>query len=355
LKTALVAQLGQTTPEEARERLHRFGGQVRQAIESMGKVAAAPNHAGLVLGIDGGGSGTVAILARIKDQGWTAIGRGESGPSNLHATGNRAAFAALDQAIDGAFAAAKLQRGPVASACLGLAGAGRATEHQIILDWANRIHVAEMVHVTNDASLLLAAGTPDGWGLSVIAGTGSIACARGRDGSTVRGGGWGYLLGDEGSGYAIAVAGLQAVARAADGRGAATSLTQRFSDHFNLGGDMQALIGKVYGGKLDRPAMAALAPIVLQAADASDQVAEGIVEQAARGLAATAAAAARRLFECHQAVPVALAGGVLVSHVSYRQRFLRALAQCGVKVDMVKFVEEPAEGAVRLAMGHSRR
>lgn len=358
LKTALVTQLGQTTPEEARERLQRAGGQVRKALEITGSIPTAPNYADLVLGIDGGGTGTVAVLARINDKsgtGWSAVGRGESGPSNIHAAGHQSALAALDQAIDRAFLGAKLPRGTVAAACLGLAGAGRTNEREVILGWAQRIGVAEKVEVTNDASLLLAAGTPDGWGLGVIAGTGSIAYARGRDGSIARAGGWGYILGDQGSGYAIAAAALQAVARAADGRGPGTTLTGRFSEHFDLSGDMQGLIAKVYDGKLDRPALAALAPLVMQAADDGDAIAQDIVDQAARDLAVTAAAAARRLFECHQAVPVALAGGVFVEQAGYRQRFLQALAQRGVKIDAVKVVEEPAEGAVRLAMGYARQ
>ena len=87
------------------------------------------------------------------------------------------------------------------------------------------VRLARHVEVTNDAAILLAAGTPDGWGVALVSGTGSIAFGRAPDGRTARGGGWGYLLGDEGSAYALVLAGLQAVARAADGRGEPTCLT----------------------------------------------------------------------------------------------------------------------------------
>ncbi len=94
-------------------------------------------------------------------------------------------------------------------------------------EWAARTQLAATVDVIEDAALLLAAGTPDGWGVAVVAGTGSMAFARAADGRTARAGGWGPLLGDEGSGYAIALAGLRAAARAADGRAPATPLTDR--------------------------------------------------------------------------------------------------------------------------------
>ena len=98
-----------------------------------------------------------------------------------------------------------------------------------------------------DAALLLAAGTPDGWGVAVVAGTGSMAFARGTDGRTARAGGWGPLLGDEGSGYALALSGLRAAARAADGRAQATLLTDRLLAACGLSRP-EDLVGIVYQG-----------------------------------------------------------------------------------------------------------
>src|SRR5207253_2086911 len=137
-------------------------------------------------------------------------------------------LANLDDAVSRAFASAGLGRARVAGACLGLAGAGRPEDQAVIADWAARIDLAAHVEVTGDAPLLLAAGTPDGWGAALIAGTGSMALVRDRAGRTARAGGWGHLLGDEGSGYALVVSALQACARAADGRGPATALVERF-------------------------------------------------------------------------------------------------------------------------------
>ena len=203
------------------------------------------------------------------------------------------------------------------------------------------------MHVTGDSTLLLAAGTPAGVGVAVVAGTGSMAFARGADGQTYRAGGWGPLMGDEGSGYAVATAGLRAAARAADGRGPATALTDRLLAAYGLG-RVEDLIGVVYR-ESDRAEIAALAPVVLALADEGDPVAAGIAQDAAVELAAAAAAAARPL-GLTAPIPVALAGGLLVSSTGYRALFLTALADRGLCPDPVAVVAEPAGGAVRLAL-----
>jgi N-acetylmuramic acid 6-phosphate etherase len=343
LKTALVAQLSDTSAAQARERLAAVGGQVRAALASSRKATPATTYPDLVLGIDGGGSHTTAFLAR----GETVLGRGSGGPSNLQAVGVGRAFAALDQAVEQAFAAAGVLRGTVAAACLGLAGADRPDDRDVIGGWSTSVALAAHVEVTSDAALLLAAGTPHGWGVAVIAGTGSIAFARAADGRTARAGGWGYLLGDEGSGYALAVAGLQAVARAADGRAAKTVLTERLLDALALERPEQ-MIASVYG-KLERPAVAALAPLVVDAAAAGDAVARRIVTHAADALADTVVAAAQPLFGRPATTPLALAGGVLIRHADYRDYFLASLNARGLRGEPVASVPEPAAGAVRLA------
>jgi N-acetylglucosamine kinase-like BadF-type ATPase len=355
LKTALVAQLGGFEPEQARARLAEAGGQVRRALSlhqpaAPATVAPLPTRE-LYLGIDGGGTHTVALLAVRTSASWTILGRGTSGPSNRQAVGTERALAALDEAVSAAFAAAHLPRGPVASACLGLAGADRADDQAVICEWAERMQLAQKVDVTSDAAILLAAGTPEGWGLVLIAGTGSIAFGKTADGRRARAGGWGYLLGDEGSSYALVMAGLQAVARAADSRGPGTSLTERFLNRFGLK-QPQELIAAVYRGGRDRTEFASLAPLVIEAAD-EDAVAAQIVETGARELARAGESVTRQL-GWNDPVPVALAGGLLVGSEKYRQRVLRFLHEHGVQALPVIVVEEPAQGAVKLALAESR-
>jgi N-acetylglucosamine kinase-like BadF-type ATPase len=306
----------------------------------------------LLVGIDGGGTHTVALLARAEPNvgsGWMVLGRGHAGPSNLQSVGAARALDALGQAVAGAFAAARLARITAAAACLGLAGAGRPEDQAVIAEWAARVQLAAAVEVTGDAPLVLAAGTPRGWGAALVAGTGSMAFVRDPGGRMARAGGWGYLLGDEGSGYALVVAALQACATAADGRGPVTALLDRILSRLGLA-EPQQLIGAVYRGALDRTGLAALAPVVFDTADAGDPVAMRIVDQGADQLAATVAAAARQLKLEAAPLPLALAGGVILASARYASKVVAAMASRGFRADPVTLVREPAEGAVRLAL-----
>ncbi len=351
LRTALVARLSGIEPEEARARLAAAGGRVRQAVEvarplQRGSEEPSPGPA-LYLGIDGGGTHTVTLLATAAaGGGWTVLGRGTAGPCNRQAVGTERALAALDEAVGAAFAAAGLPRRPVASACLGLAGADRPDDQAVIQEWARRVRLAGHIEVTSDAAILLAAGTPAGCGLVLIAGTGSIAFGQRADGRRERAGGWGHLLGDEGSAYALAMAALQAVARAADGRGPATRLTDRFLSHFGLR-QPQELIAVVYRSGRDRADFAALAPLVIETAE-GDAVAALVVEAGAQELARAGEAVARRL-GWDGPVPVALSGGLLLGSEGYRRRVLGALQALGVRPEPVALVEEPALGAIKRA------
>ena len=153
---------------------------------------------------------------------------------------------------------------------------------------------AEQVLVTHDALPVLAAGTPDGVGVAVISGTGSLAFGRNAAGQTARAGGWGYLIGDEGSGYAIARQALQAAARAWDGRGPQTALSERLLAELGLAQPSE-LVHAVYGRQQDRHWLAGLARVAVEAADAGDPIACRIIDEAAADLAAMCVAVAKQL------------------------------------------------------------
>ncbi len=359
VKTSLVTYLADVPPPEARRRLEEAGGRVGKALagsEPHSRVALArvaqPVQT-LLLGIDGGGTRTLALLARAEASSdptgrWSVLGRGEAGPSNVKAVGVKG-LQALDEAVRRAFAAAALPRQTVRAACLGLAGADRVEDQKLIHDWARRVYLAAQVEVTSDAAILLAAGTPAGWGIAIIAGTGSIAYGRSPDGRTARAGGWGYFMGDEGSGYVLVQTALQAITRAADGRGPVTNLTEAFLHKLNLKRP-QELITTLYGNNWDRTTLAALAPLVLTSAETGDAIATAIVEEGANQLAQTTAAVARQLGLTETAIPLAMTGGLLLSNAAYRRRILDALHSLGLQADSVQLVNEPAEGSLRLAL-----
>ncbi|TWU17774.1 BadF/BadG/BcrA/BcrD ATPase family protein [Novipirellula galeiformis] len=302
----------------------------------------------LILGIDGGGSKTVAWLARRNHQCRTeTIGRGRSGPSNGRSVGFDQATANLDLAIDAVFADAKRTRTTVASACLSLAGADREAEQQLIRTWAEQCQLSHRITITNDAMPVLYAASRDGVGIALISGTGSLAIGRSADGSTARCGGWGGLFGDEGSGYQIGVAGLRAAARAADGRGPQTSLLPSILEHYQITSPSE-LIPVIYSEQTNRASIARLALIVFAAAESGDVAAGDIIESAAAELCEMVTALATRLGFAETPFAFAVTGGVLTQQPRFADRLCQLLSDVGLQ-PQIHPIREPVAGAVSIA------
>ncbi len=359
-KTAIVAHLRSVGPEEARRLLTESDGQLRSAIEPGAQPTADrptdPSHIphqtaeGLVLGVDGGGSKTVAHLVPIGATETKPVGVGRAGPSNPNSIGWQRAMENLEYAIDRAFQAAHIPRSAVKSACLALAGAGREGDQQRIGEWANRRNIARHIIVTHDGEPILAAGTPDCVGIAVVAGTGSFACGRNADGKWARAGGWGHLMGDEGSAYNVARSGLEAAARALDGRCPETSLSGAIFDAIGVK-DRSGLVRAVYARQTDRQWLASLAKVVVAVAEAGDHVALAIIDEAATELARLCRAVADQLTGDRSAsqFPIVLAGGLLVHAPLLHDRVLGEIRLMGLGGARAEVVKEPVLGAVKLA------
>jgi N-acetylglucosamine kinase-like BadF-type ATPase len=305
-------------------------------------------RAPLLLGVDGGGTSTVACLAA---PGGRVLARGTAGPSNAKAVGPPAAKQALDRAIAAAFSAAGLAPGPVAVACLGLSGFDRPEDRQLLSQWSAGGRWADRLVLVNDGDLVVAAGTPQGWGVGVVAGTGSIAVGHAPDGRTARAGGWGYLFGDEGSAYAVAVAALRRVARRADGREAPRTDPDPLTVHLCRALDLPGpghLISALYAPGFDRARVAALAPAVLEAAAEDPAITREILRPAGSDLAEMVRAVAEALGWDGGGLPLAMAGGFLLSAPAVAQSLLDHLAAGGYE-PIPAPVPEPALGAVVLA------
>jgi N-acetylglucosamine kinase-like BadF-type ATPase len=304
---------------------------------------------GLLLGLDGGGTSTTAWLA---DQTGSVLGRGLAGPSNIKAIGPEASRASLGLSISRAFADAGLENQPAEVACLGLAGFDRLEEKRLLEAWSTASSWASRLVLVNDGDLVVAAGTPEGWGVGLIAGTGSIAVGRSKEGKTTRAGGWGFLLGDEGSGYSVALAGLRKVARRADGRESPQGdrpdeLTARLCEKLGIS-DASGLVATIYRADFDRARIASLAPSVVEAAEADRSIFEEILEPAGVELARMVAAVAKKLEIGPGPLPLAKAGSFLLNCPSVSRVLEDRLNAQGFEV-IPSTVPEPVEGAVILA------
>jgi len=304
----------------------------------------------LVLGIDAGASKTVVWLARAVrgSTGPTVLGRGTAAGGNPQAVGIDAALGNLEAAVSAAFAEAGIAAREVDSAVAALAGSDRPEVRERVEKWAADRTLAKRFRVVHDAEPVLAAGTPHGWGVALIAGTGSLAFGRDAQGNTARSGGWGYLFGDEGSAYWMAVAGLRAAAKAADGRRPRSVLVDRLLERLDLERPEQ-IVACVYRFAHDRRAVAALAPVVTDSAALGDPIASRILDQAADELADMLAAVAVALQFAEEPFPLALAGGLILGSTELRDRLLASIRRIGLNPCGIQPVGEPVAGAVRLA------
>ena len=288
------------------------------------------------LGVDGGGSKTLAVIV---DAQGRERGRGHAGSANHTGVGLEQALQNISAAVQQAASDVPCSL-PLASAWLGLAGIDRPADATLL--GSHLRELAALVLMTNDAELLLSALGKQA-GIVLIVGTGSIALARDQEGNVSRVGGWGHILGDEGSGYDIGRRGLQAAVRAADGRGQATLLLDLILQHWQLR-TAEDLIDAVY--TVDNKAKIAQTAIyVIHAARQGDAVALEIVEQAADELALLVQTVSPSLSQ----LPIALGGGLLLHDGFLREHILHRIQQ---KQDIgpVIRVEHPAFSAACAAI-----
>jgi N-acetylglucosamine kinase-like BadF-type ATPase len=260
------------------------------------------------VGVDGGGTKTVAV---VMDSQHHILGEGTAGPSNPLRIGVANTVVAVREAIDRACAAAKVRRSDIVAAQVGLAGARREEVRACVRDALSDISVG-IIEVVADAEIALYGATGGGPGLVVIAGTGSICCGVNSKGRQAWAGGWGPTVGDEGSGAWLARRGLGAVAKAEDGRGPRTSLTDVACNYFHVTA-AEDLSTAIYAPTITNERLAGFGKHVIQAAKAKDQVAREIVTQAGVELSQTVAAVIRRLKLERDQFPVAYVGGVFAA------------------------------------------
>ncbi len=296
-----------------------------------------------VLGIDVGGTKTVCVLA---DDNACVLAQGREEGANLQGAGELALEKVLHSVMENTLDGTGIVPSTI---CLGIAGVDRASDEAVVRSIMNRIGYKARILVVNDALIALQAGIGDAPGIVVVSGTGSIAYGRNADGEASRAGGWGYVLGDEGSGYWIGRLALRAVVRHADGRGRVTTLTPRLLNHFNVQKAAE-LINKVYHEELSPRAIASLAKYVQHARDEGDMIATGILNRAADELMTAATAVMTRLELTDKGFTFVLAGGMFHAVpwlCDQMQLLLPALAH---QSRIMRLEDEPALGAVKLAV-----
>ena len=316
----------------------------RRPVKLQAKRSPSPGAHALVLGVDGGGSKTRAV---VMDGAGDVLGEGLAGPSNPLRVGVSEAAKAVREAAERACAKAGVRRIEIDAAEVGLAGVKRADIRERM-----RVALAELgiktVEVVTDADIALYGATEGKPGLVIIAGTGSICCGVNARGRHACAGGWGPVVGDEGSGSWIARRALQAVARATDGRGRKTSLADAACDFFNVA-KAEDLSTAVYAPNVTNSRIAGFASRVVMAARRRDVVAREIIEEAGRELARAASAVIRKLKMERECFQVAYVGGVFAARGLILEPLGEELKSVAPRAFIAPPVLAPAEAAARMA------
>lgn len=300
-----------------------------------------------VLGIDAGGTKTVAYLA---DGEGRIVGEGRASGANLTAHGELEVEKVLHRVIEQAVGD---REEAISAVCLGIAGVDRTEDVDVVRGVLRRLGFRTRVLIVNDALVALVAGAGDGPGIVVISGTGSITYGVSARGVAARAGGWGSVLADEGAGYWIGRQALAAVMRAFDGRGPATRLTPLMLEHFQVARP-DGLIREVYDRGETRRIVAAAGVVVEHARAEGDVVAGEILRDASAELAGAVRSVAARLDMRSESFPTVLAGGMFRVIPWLAADVTRRLQEIIPLSSVARLEIEPAIGAVRLALREAR-
>lgn len=270
-----------------------------------------------IAGIDGGGTHTRLEL-RTADN--ILLRRQEFGPFNLNAIGEEAFRSRLREVF-----AACGKMADCARLCVGGAGISNPEVGRILEEELKGAGFAGTWKLCGDQEIALR-GAMDGPGMAVIAGTGSICFGKNAAGETARGGGYGHLIDDGGSGYALGRDVFSAAVQALDGRGKDCAILDAVLEKLGSA-EAGAIVSFVYKDTTDKAAIARFSAIALELAEAGDERASEILDRGADELYRMAEAVQRRLGL--EGRPIALLGGLLSEDNVYRRRVEARLSPLG--------------------------
>lgn len=309
-------------------------------------MANGKGREGYVIGLDGGGTTTHGCIATLdgRIKAWAT-----GGPSNYQVLGAAGVRAAVEPLVSELVRAASIHRQAVAQAVFALSGCGRPADRMDVeRALAAEPRLLPNIRVEHDGTAALAGAFGSGPGVILISGTGIICIGRDPEGRTVRSGGWGYLLGDEGSGFYIGQQALIAALKDFDGRGPRTALRQVLERHFQVD-RIDAVISIVYRRPMDRGDFAALAPLVFDTARGGDAVAQAIVRQAGLEQGRLVKAVIQRLRMTGKRVRLALVGNVFRAREWLQPEIESVLEDSAAPLEIIEPRFSPAVGALILA------
>ena len=293
----------------------------------------------IVGGIDGGATKTECVLMDIQGN---ILGRGLAGPSNYHVVGINNTIKAIRKSIIESLK--NIGERKIDYLTIGLAGLDTKRDFKYIERSFQNFDLANRLDFKHDSIIALIGAHAGKPGIIVIAGTGSVAAGINRDKKYVRVGGWGYLLGDEGSAFTLGRRGLMAVLREYDGRGASTKITRRIFDKLGID-DYEDIIVKIYGAERIVEKVASLAPCVTDAAKEGDSIAINIIYEEMEKVGELIYTVAKRLDMLDEDISVAMIGGVFRAGEVVIGSLRKVLNRYELKFKLIEPLFPPSIGA----------
>lgn len=299
-----------------------------------------------VIGIDGGGTKSVISIADLQGN---IIVTEQGGPTNIRSEGESQVYNTLRYLIESTVKKANLKIEKCEAICIGTAGAGREEEQKIIKQYIQAIGIKRNIIITNDAEIVIAEVTKGKAGIAVIAGTGSIAYGIGKNGEKVRIGGWGHIVGDEGSAYYIGIEAIKAALRCYDGRESYTELLPMTMKEINIK-NPEEFVKFVYRKDIIKSEIASLAKVVDEAYKKGDKKAKEILLKAAEELFVLAKTAIKGIRAEKDSITVVVSGSVFINNVFVYEEFVKLLTKKYPKAIIEKLKGDASRGAVAIAL-----
>ena len=307
-----------------------------------------------ILGVDGGGTRTIVQVADLSGE---VVAESESGSSNYKSVGikiakeniNKAVFKVIDLLN-------KSKEFTFKNACFGLSGndscEDRDIYHKIIFDSKIKdyLNPASTI-ICNDTRIGLAAGSNSKNGIMIICGTGSNCYGINEEGKEAKVNGWDYILGDEGSGYAVGIKALRALMKAYDGRGENTLLFKTILEDLNIK-NVSELIRWAYIDSFSKDKIAAIAKTVCRTAEMGDRISIKILEEEAKEAVNSVTVVANKLNMADKKFDLVFVGNLFKCEKYFKSVLMKKLKSKFTQINFMPLTEKPVEGAIKLALGN---
>lgn len=299
-----------------------------------------------VIGIDGGGTKTLAKVCDLNGQLLAVV---EGGPSNLNSMGKEYVNEVINKLIKEAISKVDENICNCEAICIGAAGGDREDEKNIIREIIRNTGFENTMIITNDAETAFYGAISGGEGIIIISGTGSICYGRKDNGEMCRAGGWGHIIGDEGSAYDIAKRSLIAVMRSYDGREESTLLTAMILEHLKLQSPKE-LVNYVYRSGAGKKEIAELARIADEAYKLGDKAAKNILQECAYELFLCTIPVIEKLGFNNKDISMAVCGSVLSKNEFVFKTFSSHVVNKYPNIKIISMKNDAAWGAVLIAL-----